>query len=58
LRRRYTYEEQSRKQLANAMTELKAIEAKLDVLRGKKDMLVKEVGAFETVLRIHRTLTI
>jgi hypothetical protein len=45
------YEEQTRRLLAEAQSELKAAEGEMDILRDKVAILLKEVQAYETALQ-------
>ena len=47
----HSFEEQTRRLLAEAQSELKAEEGEMDLLRGRITMLVKEVQAYETTLQ-------
>jgi len=45
------YEEQTRRLLAEAQSELRAAEGQMDIIRDKIAMLVKEIQAYETALQ-------
>ena len=47
----HSYEEQTRRLLAEAQSELKAEEGEMDMLRDRITILVKEVQAYETALQ-------
>ena len=47
----HSYEEQTRRLLAEALSELKAEEGEMDLIRDRIAFLVKEVQAYETALQ-------
>ncbi len=47
----HSFEEQMRRLLSEAQSELKTIDGEMDILRDRREIVSKEVSAYETALQ-------